>query len=57
MNTCIAGLKDYLANDPKKKKYGKHHYHLSDFGLTKEMLKEEFVEYYEYFKDKTDDVI
>lgn len=40
----------------KKKKYGKQWYHLSDFGLTKEMLKEEFVEYYDYFKEKTDDV-
>ena len=50
-------MKNYSANDPKKKKYGKHTYHLSDFGLTKEMLREEFAEYYDYFKDKTDDVI
>ena len=50
-------MRHYLANDPKKKKYGKHTYSLSDYGLTKEMLKAEFKEYYEYFKDKTDDVI
>ncbi len=57
MVCSASGLEHYLANDPKKKKYGKHKYTLEEFGLTKEMLKEEFKEYYEYFKTKTDNVI
>ena len=34
----------YLDNDPKKK-YGSHKYTLEEYGLTREILAEEFKEY------------
>ena len=33
---------DYINNDPKKLKYGKHKYSLEEFNLTKEDIREEF---------------
>ena len=50
-------LKSYLANDPKKKKYGVHRYTREDFGITMERLKKEFAVYDKYMSQYTDDVI
>ena len=51
------GMLNYIANDPKKKKYGKHRYSLEDYGLTRDQLDEQFHEYANFYKDKTNDII
>ena len=44
--------KRYLDNDPKKKKYGNHKYTLEEYGLTREILAEEFKEYIDIMSKK-----
>ncbi len=50
-------LVKYLENDPKKTKYGTFKYSMSEFGISEERLKREFVVYSNFMSKFTDDVI
>lgn len=42
-------ITEYL-NDRPREKYGKHHYQLTDFGLTEKALREKFKFYTDYYQ-------
>ena len=48
-----SAMSHYMDNDPKKTSYGQHKYTLEEFGLTKDILREEFKEYIDMMSKTT----